>query len=155
MEKNMEKELETGEIVTFWLVGKKGIFYTGTIWGSYSFIPCSPSVSEGSGSADGQFGYWGGQQEILATWARSRAYCKTLEMRSWGDPCRLTRYPSSTLVPFLFVGLLIKAEYQEKGTLITKGLQGSLVKDLLQKQEEESRPANLSLENSASSCGTC
>ena len=125
MEKNMEKELETGEIVIFWLVGKKGIFYTGTIWGSYSFIPCSPSVSEGSGSADGQFGYWGGPQEILATSARSRACCKSL----------VTRYPSSTLVPFLFVGLLIKTEYQEKSTLLTKGLQGNLVKDLLQKQE--------------------
>ena len=29
------------------------------------------------------------------------------------------RYPSSTLFPFLSGGLLIKAEYQEKGTLIT------------------------------------
>ena len=39
-----------------------------------------------------------------------------------------TRFPSSTLLSFLFGGLLIKAEYEEKGTLIIKGLLGNLVK---------------------------
>ena len=38
-----------------------------------------------------------------------------------------TRYPSSTLLPFLFGGLLIKTEQQEKDTLIW-GLLGNLGK---------------------------
>ena len=37
-----------------------------------------------------------------------------------------TRYPSSTLLPFLFWGLLMKLNSRKKGTLIIKGLLGNL-----------------------------
>ena len=39
---------------------------------------------------------------------------------------RIPRYPSSTLFPFLFGGLLVKLNIRKKGTPIFKGLLGNL-----------------------------
>ena len=57
--------------------------------------------------------------------------------------CKITRFPSSTLLPFFFWGPLLKPNCGKKGALIIKGLLGNL--DYETEQEEGQRAISCGL----------